>query len=455
MARVLTKFVCQQCGFESSKWLGRCPECGEWNSLVETVVPVNKKGFVLDQNETSLPQKLSEIKFSNLERIKTGISEFDRVLGGGLVPGSVILVAGEPGIGKSTLMLQLAEKVGGLYVSGEESLPQIKIRAERLGIKANNIWFLAETDVEAIIKEVARVPRIGQEEAKTRDVRTNFDSRGSLVIIDSIQTLIAQDLTSSAGSVGQVKECASRLIKIAKSEGIPIFLIGHVTKEGAVAGPKILAHMVDAVLYLEGEKYGSFRLLRTTKNRFGATDEVGVFEMTDKGMLAVENPSKVFLSQRQKGVPGAVIVATMEGTRPVLVEIQALVTPTQLAIPRRVATGLDYNRLQLICAVLAKRLGLPLASSDIFVNVAGGLRIEEPAADLGVALAIYSSFKNLSFDNKTVVFGELGLLGEIRNVSQTNQRIKEAKRLGFTKIISPEKYSSINQVVREISKINK
>jgi len=429
MPKILTKFVCQQCGAESPKWLGRCPECGEWNCLVETVIPTTKKGFMMERGETSLPQKLSQIKSFTLARIKTGLLEFDLVLGGGLVPGSVILVAGEPGIGKSTLMLQLAEKVGGLYVSGEESLQQIKIRAERLGLKSDRLLLLTETDADSI-SEVIRSENL------------------KMAVIDSIQTLTTQDFVGSAGSVGQVRECAARLVKAAKRQGIPIFLIGHVTKEGAVAGPKILEHMVDTVLYLEGEKFGAFRLLRTTKNRFGATDEVGVFEMTDKGMMAVENPSKVFLAQRQKGVPGSVIVATMEGTRPVLVEIQALATPTQLAIPRRIASGIDYNRLQLICAVLAKRLGLPLASFDIFVNVAGGLRIEEPAADLGVALAIYSSFKNVVADVKTVVFGELGLLGEIRNVSQANQRIKEGKRLGFTKIISPGNYSSINQVIK-------
>ena len=430
MPKFLTKFVCQQCGAESPKWLGRCPECGEWNSLVETVIPTTQKGMMMAKGESLIPQKLSQIKFSSFARMKTGMPEFDRVLGGGLVPGSVVLVAGEPGIGKSTLMLQLAEKVGGLYVSGEESLQQIKIRAERLGIKKENLFFLNETDVD-LINETFKE-----------------DNEFKMVVVDSVQTLTTQDLTGSAGAVGQVRECAARLVKMAKKKDLPIFLVGHVTKEGAVAGPKILEHMVDTVLYLEGEKFGSFRLLRTTKNRFGATDEVGVFEMTDKGMLAVENPSKIFLSQRQKGVPGSIIVATMEGTRPVLVEIQALVTQTQLAVPRRIASGIDYNRLQLICAVLAKRLGLPLGSFDIFVNVAGGLRIEEPAADLGVALAIFSSFKNLSLDNKTVVFGELGLLGEIRNVSQVSQRVKEAKRLGFTKIISPDKYSSINQVVK-------
>ena len=432
MAKVTTKFVCQQCGMESPKWLGKCPECGEWNSFIETVIPTTKKGFSIGTAFTVSPQKLSQIKSVDLKRIKTDISEFDRVLGGGLVSGSVVLVAGEPGIGKSTLMLALGNKVGGLYISGEESLHQIKLRAERLKIKGEKLDFLSEIDVDIILETIKNF--------KKEDFK--------VLIVDSIQTLTTQDLTSSAGSIGQVRECASKLLRMAKSSNIAVFLIGHVTKEGMLAGPKILEHMVDTVLSLEGEKFGAFRLLRTTKNRFGATDEVGVFEMTDKGMIGIENPSKLFLAQRQKNVPGSVIVATMEGTRPVLVEVQALVTPTQLAIPRRVVSGIDYNRLQLIVAVLSKRLGLPLGNFDVLVNVAGGLRIEEPAADLGVALAIYSSFKNLAIDPKMVVFGELGLLGEIRNVSQANQRIKEAKRLGFIRIISPEKYSSINQAVK-------
>ncbi len=434
MAKATTKFVCQQCGMESPKWLGKCPECGEWNSFIETVIPVTKKGFSIETSFAVSPQKLSQIKSVDLKRIKTDISEFDRVLGGaGIVPGSVVLVAGEPGIGKSTLMLELGNKVGAFYVSDEESLHQIKLRAERLKIKGEKLLFLSETDVDVILETVKSL---------------NKDKSFKVLIVDSIQTLTTQDLTSSAGSIGQVRECASKLLRMAKFSNIAVFLIGHVTKQGMLAGPKILEHMVDTVLSLEGEKFGAFRLLRTTKNRFGATDEVGVFEMTDKGMVGIENPSKLFLSQRQKSVPGSVIVATMEGTRPVLVEIQALVTPTQLAIPRRVASGIDYNRLQLIAAVLSKRLGLPLASFDVLVNVAGGLRVEEPAADLGVALAIYSSFKNLAVDPKIVVFGELGLLGEIRSVAQNNQRIKEAKRLGFTRIISPEKYSSINQVAK-------
>ena len=434
MSKVSTKFVCQQCGNESLKWLGRCPNCNQWNTFVETVVPTSKQNFLSDRAEIASLQKLSQIKTTSLSRIKIGLEEFDRVLGGGIVPGSVILVAGEPGIGKSTLMLELGERVGGFYVSGEESLHQIKIRADRLKVKGDNLLFLAETDVDVIVETI----------------RKNRSDKTKILIVDSIQTLNTQDLTGSSGAVGQVRECASKLLKMAKSLDIAVFLIGHVTKQGVLAGPKILEHMVDTVLSLEGEKFGAFRLLRTTKNRFGATDEVGVFEMSDKGMVGIENPSQLFLSQRQKDLPGSVIVATMEGTRPVLVEIQALVTSTQLAMPRRVASGVDYNRLQLISAVLSKRLNLPLGGFDIFVNVAGGLRIEEPAADLGVALAIYSSFRNIVIDSKTVVFGELGLLGEVRNVSQNNQRIKEAKRLGFTKIISPEKYSSINQVTQSL-----
>lgn len=432
MAKATTKFVCQQCGMESPKWLGKCPECGEWNSFIETIIPTTKKGFSIRTSFTASPQKLSQIKSVDLKRIETNISEFDRVLGGGLVSGSVVLVAGEPGIGKSTLMLELGDKVGALYISGEESLHQLKLRAERLKVKGDKLLFLSETDVDVILETIKNY--------KKEDFK--------ILIVDSIQTLTTQDLTSSAGSVGQVRECSSKLLRMAKSSNIAVFLIGHVTKEGALAGPKILEHMVDTVLSLEGEKFGAFRLLRTTKNRFGATDEVGVFEMTDKGMVGIENPSKLFLAQRQKSVPGSVIVATMEGTRPVLVEIQALVTPSQLAIPRRVASGINYNRLQLIVAVLSKRLSLPLGNFDVLVNVAGGLRVEEPAADLGVALAIYSSFKNLVIEPKLVVFGELGLLGEIRSVSQNNQRIKEAKRLGFVQIISPEKYSSINQVIK-------
>lgn len=429
MPKSITKFICQQCGYESSGWLGRCPECGEWNALVETVVSTGNGKLKIENGKLGKPQRLSEIKSIKQDRLKTGIGEFDRVLGGGIVPGSVVLVAGEPGIGKSTLLLQLAAKIGGLYVTGEESLQQIKIRAERLGVKNKDLLFLAETNVDTIVSQLE-------------------SQNWSAVIVDSIQTLYTSELTGTTGSVGQVKECSGRILRIAKNRGIPVFLIGHVTKAGVIAGPKVLEHMVDTVLNIEGERFGAARLLRATKNRFGATDEVGVFEMGDKGMVAVDNPSKLFLANRVVKVPGSVVVATMEGTRPVLVEIQALVVPTQLAIPRRIGQGIDYNRLQLIAAVLTKRLNLPLASFDIYVNVVGGLRIEEPAADLGVALAIYCSFKNIAVASKTIVFGELGLLGEIREVSQSGTRNKEARRLGFTTIISPEKFSSINQVIR-------
>jgi len=436
MPRSKTVFICQQCGYEAPKWLGKCPNCGEWNSLAETLVSAKFKVQSSKFKVTAKPQTLSEIKLAKQPRIITGMAEFDRVLGGGIVPGSVILIAGEPGIGKSTLLLQLSEAVSSniktqnskvLYISGEESLVQIKIRAQRLGVKNEKLVFLAETDADVIVEVINQLSVVSCK----------------LVIVDSIQTLTSDDFTGTAGSIGQVRECASKLLRIAKSLGIPLFLVGHVTKEGAIAGPKILEHLVDTVVYIEGERYGAARLLRATKNRFGATDEVGVFEMTDKGMFGVDNPSKLFLAQRQKNVPGSVVVATMEGSRPVLAEIQALVVPTQLVIPRRIGQGIDFHRLQVTVAVLTKRLGLPLGGYDIYVNAAGGLRILEPAADLGIALAIWSSFKNVAVDAKTVVLGELGLLGEIREVTGSAQRAKEARRLGFSKIISPENCASI------------
>ncbi len=432
MAKAITKFVCQQCGAESPKWMGRCPQCGEWNSLVETTLAApDETERVISRTK---PQKLSQIKSVTRARAKTGIKEFDSVLGGGVIPGSVTLISGEPGIGKSTLMLQLAnQKNNSLYVSGEESIQQIKIRAQRLGLKNQGTLFLTETNVESICTQINEL-------------------KPKLVIIDSIQTCWTNELSGMAGSVGQVRESASRLLKIAKQEEIPFFLVGHVTKAGAIAGPKVLEHMVDTVVYLEGERFGTARLLRATKNRFGATDEVGVFEMTDKGMIEVTNPSKLFLRERVKKVAGSVVVATLEGTRPVLVEIQALVVPTTLAVPRRVSQGIDYRRLQLISAVLAKQLKLPLATFDIYINVAGGIRIEEPASDLGVALAIISSFKGMPIDSKTVCFGEIGLLGEIREVSQIEKRKKEARKLGFTIIISPEKFASISLMAKKLFK---
>lgn len=430
MAR-FSKFVCQQCGAETPKWMGRCPACGQWGSLVETAIPeVGKargtggKG-VLEAEVLGKKKQISP-------RLSTGISELDRVLGGGLVAGQVVLLAGEPGMGKSTLMMQLSAKIGDncLYVSGEESREQLRIRAERLKVGAERVLFASETDVDTIVSH------LDQKEIK-------------VAIIDSVQTLSTQDLSGSAGSVGQVRESAARLLEVAKRRTTVLFLVGHVTKEGAIAGPKILEHLVDTVISLEGQRFGNLRLLRAAKNRFGATDEVGVFEMKQAGLAAVVNPSAVFLPKTKKPVPGSVVVPTNEGTRPILVEIQALEVPTSLAVPRRVATGLDYNRLQLLVAVLTKHLGLPLAAADVYVNVAGGIRVEEPAADLGVCLAIVSSTKGRPVVPKTTVVGEVGLLGEVRGVGNLEARKKEAKRLGFTRIISPENVATVAQAAKK------
>jgi len=449
-------FVCQQCGAEFPKWLGQCAQCGAWNSLVETNLAPSSSRQPAWLTSASAPQpmRLDAIKSTHRDRFKTGFSELDRVLGGGIVPGSVILLAGQPGVGKSTLMLQLVEKISQaksqktarpssvpparparrnsvLYISGEESARQIKLRAERLGIKAGKIWLLAETNVDLILKQL---------------------NNAFLVVIDSVQTLYTDQLTGAAGSVGQVRECAARLLKFAKLNGVSVFLIGHITKQGAIAGPKVLEHLVDTVVYFEGDKFGGVRLLRASKNRFGPTDEVGIFAMTDQGLAEVANPSKLFLQSQDQSVPGSVVVATMEGTRPVLVEVQALVAPTRLAMPRRIAQGIDYRRLQLVSAVLSKRLGLPLAGFDIFIKVAGGFKIEEPAVDLGVALAILTSYKDLLLPAKTVCFGEIDLLGAIRPVSQAAQRKKEARRLGFTKIISADNYHFLSQVAKTLFK---
>lgn len=360
------------------------------------------------------PQKLSDVKHVEKNRLKSGFIEFDRVMGGGIVPGSVTLLAGDPGIGKSTLLLHVLSKTGGLYVSGEESAEQIKLRAKRLGVDGKNIIVLPDTDAGSIAIAIEKGNGL------------------PLVIIDSIQTLTSSDLDGMAGSVGQIRHCAEVLVSAAKSTAVPIMIIGHVTKEGTIAGPKVLEHMVDTVLYIEGERFANARILRTLKNRFGAIEEVGIFEMNDQGLKEIDNPSALFLQDRVKNVPGSVVTVIMEGTRPMLVEIQALVVSSQLAMPRRVGNGVNYNRLQLLIAILQKRLNLPLGASDVFINVSGGLKIEEPAADLAIALAIISSFKNKAMDPKTAVFGELGLLGEVRNVPSGERRIKEAKRLGFS-----------------------
>ncbi|MBI5620007.1 DNA repair protein RadA [Candidatus Gottesmanbacteria bacterium] len=452
--KLRSSFVCQQCGYETPSWYGKCPSCGSWNSLVETVREApSSKSQIQNKFKTpsTKPQKLSEVKHIEKNRLKSGYGEFDRVVGGGIVPGSVTLLAGDPGIGKSTLLLHVLAKIGGLYVSGEESAEQIKLRAKRLGIAGENISILAETGVESIIDVIARSPAKGgatrQSSTKTEIASPSERTRNDkgLVIVDSIQTLSSADLDGMAGSVGQIRHCTELLIATAKSQGIPVIIIGHVTKEGAIAGPKVLEHMVDTVLYLEGERFANARILRTLKNRFGAVEEVGIFEMGEGGLMEVANPSALFLQDRVKNVAGSVVTVIMEGTRPMLVEIQALVVPSQLAMPRRVANGIDYNRLQLLVAILQKRLGLPIGTFDVFVNVSGGMKIEEPAEDLAVAMAILSSFKNKPLDPKAAVFGELGLLGEVRRVSAEERRTKEARRLGFTTIISPATVRNLKQ----------
>lgn len=421
-----SSFVCQQCGYETPQWYGKCPQCGQWNTLVETVKQDSRSQSAPQRPRfvgQAKPQKLSEVKHIEKNRLKSGYGEFDRVMGGGIVPGSVTLLAGDPGIGKSTLLLHVLAKIGGMYVSGEESAEQVKLRARRLAISGDNITILPETNAEAIVGTI----------------------RDRLVIVDSIQTLSSSDLEGMAGSVGQIRHCAELLIEKAKSEGISVIVIGHVTKEGAIAGPKVLEHMVDTVLYLEGERFANARILRTLKNRFGPIEEVGIFEMADVGLKEVANPSALFLQDRVKNVPGSVVTVIMEGTRPMLIEIQALAVPSQLVMPRRVASGIDYNRLQLLVAILQKRLSIPLGTFDVFVNVSGGLKIAEPSADLAVALALLSSFKNKTLDAKVAVFGEVGLLGEVRRVGSEDRRTREAKRLGFNTIVAPSTVRNLKQ----------
>lgn len=427
MSRFTSNYVCQQCGYISPSYLGKCPNCDSWGSLVETIEELKNKS---EERRSSItptkPIKLSDIKGETLKRTSTNISELDLVLGGGIVPGMAVLLAGEPGIGKSTLLLELANKLGALYVSGEESAGQIKIRAERLGIKSERITVLEETNVDAITNLLT-------------------DSPAKLLIVDSIQTLTTDDLSGVAGSVGQVRECASRLISTLKQAATPLFLIGHVTKEGTIAGPKVLEHIVDTVLNLEGEKNSNLRLIRTSKNRFGPTDEVGVFEMLDSGLQSTTDLTR-FIPDLAESKPGSCITVTMEGTRPMIVEIQALTTSTPLPAPRRVGNGVDYSRLQMLVAVLQKRLNLPLYKEDIYVNVSGGLKISEPAADLPVALAILSSYRNQPLPNRTLAIGELDLLGNIRPVNNLPRRIKEAKKLGFRNILNAENLRSLANV---------
>jgi DNA repair protein RadA/Sms len=417
MPRAKILYQCQSCGYTSPKWLGRCPDCGVWNSFVE-----EEHVTRLTSQKPAEPVALSKISPSTGNRYSTEIKELDRTLGGGVVMGSVVLIGGDPGIGKSTLILQALNgltKLGKvLYVSGEESPEQIKIRADRLQIKSEDIILLPETSLEGIISVVQEInPRV--------------------IVIDSIQTIFSVELPSAPGSVGQIRECATKLMFLAKKHSIPLFIIGHVTKEGAIAGPKVLEHIVDTVLYFEGDKGSPFRILRAVKNRFGSTNEVGVFEMTESGLREVDNPSQLFLSERPLNVPGSVVTVSLEGTRPLLVEIQALVSSSSFGVPRRTAIGVDYNRINLLIAVLDKRLGVHVSGMDIFVNVVGGLRIDEPAIDLGIIAAIASSFKNRAIEMGTFTFGEVGLSGELRGISQAEIRIKEAAKLGFKKGIVP------------------
>lgn len=423
-------FFCQNCGHEEAKWLGQCPACGEWNSFVEEMIGdgVTKgvsKGAAASARAVreAVPISLTEITASDDVRIETEIRELDRVLGGGIVPGSLVLVGGDPGIGKSTLLLQVCQKLAKmkkiLYISGEESQTQIKLRANRMGDFGESLLLLCETNLGIIRGVIER-------------------EMPQLVIIDSIQTMYSEEVSSAPGSVSQVRESTNVFMQLAKGLCIPIFIVGHVTKEGTVAGPRVLEHMVDTVLYFEGDRHASYRILRAVKNRFGSTNEIGVFEMRQNGLNEVENPSEYMLSGKPENASGSVVACSMEGTRPILLEIQALVCKSNFGMPRRTAAGCDYNRVNLLMAVLEKRIGLPLSNYDAYVNIAGGIRMNEPAIDLGIVMALVSSYKNRPIDEKVIVFGEVGLSGEVRAVNMPEQRVAEAKKLGFETCILPE-----------------
>lgn len=429
MAKAKSVYVCSQCGYESSKWNGKCPSCGEWNTFEETFSTV-ARGSGSSKSASRSSRDLSDsihgindvdASFDEV-RYKTGLEELDRVLGGGLVKGSLVLLGGEPGIGKSTLLLQICQQLGEehtiLYVSGEESARQIKLRAQRLGVDSENLYLLAETDCEAICDVIIK-------------------EKPEIVIIDSIQTMSISSLTSAQGSVTQVRECTNLFMRTAKSEEIPFFIVGHVNKDGAIAGPKVMEHIVDCVLYFEGQRNLPYRILRAVKNRFGSTNEIGVFEMIDTGLAEVDNPSMMLLSGRPTDVSGCCVACIMEGSRPIMAEVQALVTKSGFAVPRRTATGFDYNRMAIIIAVLEKRLGFFFGGLDVYINVVGGLRLDEPAADLSIALALYSSLRDKVVSDKIIAFGEIGLGGELRSISHVSQRLSEAQRLGFEKCILP------------------
>lgn len=437
--KTATVFFCSQCGYESSKWMGQCPGCKEWNTMVEeTVVSSSKdKGRISSGHNSKIsePEKISNISIEEEDKILTSIDELDRVLGGGIVSGSLVLVGGDPGIGKSTLLLQVCRNLTNnkhqvLYISGEESLKQIKLRAERIGTFTDNFSLLCETnlnDIENVIRK----------------------HKPEVVVIDSIQTMFCEEISSAPGSVSQVREATNVLMQLAKGLNIAIFIVGHVTKEGTVAGPRVLEHMVDTVLYFEGDRHASYRVLRGVKNRFGSTNEIGVFEMRDIGLVEVKNPSEYMLSGRPKDAPGSIVTCAMEGTRPILIEIQALVCQTNFGIPRRQTTGADLNRLNLLMAVLEKRLGFKLNDNDAYINIAGGMKLNEPAIDLGIVLAIISSFRNKIIPPNVIAFGEVGLSGEVRSVSMCEARVMEAEKLGFEKCILPK--SSMPQMHKKSS----
>lgn len=419
-----TTFFCKECGFESPKWLGQCPGCKEWDSFVEEPAVKTAAGRSVTVTEHREPSKLSEIVTNDEVRTLTGIGELDRVLGGGIVTGSLVLVGGDPGIGKSTLLLQMCKQLAEagkdvLYVSGEESVKQIKMRADRLGTFQKELFLLSETDLDIVTEVIGR-------------------KKPEIVIIDSIQTMYREEIGSAPGSVSQVRETTSTLMRLAKSLPVSIFIVGHVTKEGVVAGPRVLEHMVDTVLYFEGDGGASYRFLRGVKNRFGSTDEIGVFEMRGNGLVEVPNPSEYMLAGKPKQAPGSIVVCSIEGTRPILIEVQALVCQTNFNMPRRTSTGTDYNRVNLLMAVIEKRMGVRMGDCDAYINVAGGMRIHEPALDLGIILALLTSYRNQSLDDETICFGEVGLAGEVRAVNMAEQRVLEAAKLGFKRCILPK-----------------
>jgi DNA repair protein RadA/Sms len=437
MPRIKSVFICQECGYESSGWLGKCPACSQWNTFAEELRE-NSPGTVVSAGEIK-PVSIKDISVENEKRTSTGMKELDRVLGGGAVKGSLILVGGDPGIGKSTLLLQICETIEEkskiIYISGEESVGQIKLRAERLNVKRPSLLMVSASNFEA-------AARMLEEE------------KPGIAIIDSIQTMYTDAISSAPGSVSQVREVTAGLMKLAKSTGITIFIVGHVTKEGAIAGPRVLEHMVDTVLYFEGDRHLSFRILRAVKNRFGSTNEIGIFEMRDFGLAEVGNPSEMMLSGRPGNSPGSAVVSCLEGTRPMLIEVQALVCATNFGVPRRMATGIDYNRITMLMAILEKRVGLQLYNYDAYVNVVGGIRIDEPACDLGIVAAVASSFRNVPVDAGTVLIGETGLTGEVRAVGQIDKRIMEAKRIGFKRCIVPDKNMKLVRQLKDLEGID-